>query len=471
MSRKIITKNMTVDLVENPIPINYDHVPNFEGKDYLARIKRLWDLPQSKEFDTIIIYGDREHFSNMHYLTGFDPRFEEALLVLKRGEQPAILVGNEGWDYGRVIPYDINMILYQPFGLMGQPHDKSQQLDIILKDLGLEKDSKIGLIGWKYYEKGFFGKDKFITDVPYYLVEIISSITPMENIKNATALLADCEYGLRHNIDAKEIIHFELAGTKASRKTYNSIKNLKVGMREIEAAEFLCLDGDPLSNHPNVNFGDKNASLALRSPTYDKKLELGDIAGVGFGLRGSLVHKSGYYINSEADLPEEKSHYLEEFVKPYFNSVALWYESVKIGVTAGEIYDVVDNSIGIKKFGIGLNPGHLIHTDEWSNTPFNKDSKQTIHSGMAIQCDYTVAFKDPYMTCHIEDGVVIADKELRDEIKALSPSCFERIQARRDFMINQLGINLPDELLPISDLPGVCFPFMADVTTVLAVEK
>ena len=27
-----------------------------------------------------MVYGDREHFANLAFLTGFDPRFEEAIL-------------------------------------------------------------------------------------------------------------------------------------------------------------------------------------------------------------------------------------------------------------------------------------------------------------------------------------------------------------------------------------------------------
>jgi hypothetical protein len=41
------------------------------------------------------VYADREHSANVSYLTGFDPRFEEAILVVGATAEPAILVGNE----------------------------------------------------------------------------------------------------------------------------------------------------------------------------------------------------------------------------------------------------------------------------------------------------------------------------------------------------------------------------------------
>jgi hypothetical protein len=39
-----------------------------------------------------MVYADREHFANMAYLTGFDPRFEEALLILTQDHQRCWLV-------------------------------------------------------------------------------------------------------------------------------------------------------------------------------------------------------------------------------------------------------------------------------------------------------------------------------------------------------------------------------------------
>ena len=59
-------------------------------------------------------------FSNMHYLTGYDPRFEESLLILVPGRTPILIVGNEGLGYTKNIPYEIDIKLYQRFSLMGQ---------------------------------------------------------------------------------------------------------------------------------------------------------------------------------------------------------------------------------------------------------------------------------------------------------------------------------------------------------------
>jgi hypothetical protein len=298
-------------------------------------------------------------------------------------------------------------------------------------------------------------------------VECLAQTIGRENIYNAADLLLDNEYGLKHNVDAKEIIGFEVKGTKVSRGTYNAIKALKPGVCEIEASAELMLDGDCLCTHPNFNFGDKHVAMGVSSPDYYEKLEYGKVIALGYGLRGSLVHRAGIYSLNGDSLPEDKKDYIENVIKPYFNCIVKWYEMMKIGTLCGDVYKMVGDELGFEKFNIGLNPGHLIHTDEWTNSPFTQNSNTRIHSGMVLQCDFTVFIKNPYMPCHIEDGLAIGDQKLQQEIKELSPQSYERILARRRFMKEILNINLPDEVLPLSDLPAVCFPYMADTSVIL----
>lgn len=359
--------------------------------------------------------------------------------------------------------------MYQTFSLTGQPNDwRSLPLPELLKGCGLKAGCKVGLIDWKLYRKGLFPAGELVTGTPYYIVQALAGIAGLENICNATDILLDCEYGLRHHVTAKEIVQFDAAGTKVSRGVYNFIKNIKPGMREVEAAELLCFDGQPLTMHPTINFGDKHVAVGLGSSRYDKKLDYGLAMGVGYGLRGCLVHKSGMYIRSKNDLPEEKKDFLDSLLKPYFASVVKWYEMMKIGMPGGEVYQMVEDTLGMEKFGIGLNPGHLGHTDEWTNSPFYAGSTVRLHSGMVLQCDYTVGFQSPFMSAHVEDGLVLADSALREEIKEISPACWKRIAARQQFVRDVLNIDLPSEALPLSDLACVCFPYMADVGMVLA---
>ena len=54
------------------------------------------------ELDAVVIYGDREHVANISWASGYDPRFEEALLVVTRDRKPVLFAGNEGFPYAEV---------------------------------------------------------------------------------------------------------------------------------------------------------------------------------------------------------------------------------------------------------------------------------------------------------------------------------------------------------------------------------
>lgn len=457
----VTEKKTRLTLCEDPILLDQSLVPSTTGEDYTERIERLLGMAKQQQFSHVLVYGDREHFANLCYLTGLDPRFEEALLVLRHDAKPAILLGNECMDYSVVIPFDIERIPYQNFSLLGQPRDKSQTLDVILRDLGVDAQSRLALIGWKTYPQSDFPFFESPIDLPCYIVDTLRTLTSSDRLVNTTDFMLDCEYGLRCTLSAKEIVQFEAMGTKISRKVYHAIQNLRPGMTEIEASALLCMDGEPTSMHPNVNF---KQNCGLASPDYTTRLEYGDNVGVGFGYRGSLVHKQGIYVRNRDELPSDKQMLIDGFMKPYFAAMVAWYESLAIGTPFAAVYDAVDKTAGLDALGIGLNPGHLIHLDEWTHSPITKDSSVKIRSGMAIQCDFTAIHREPYASIHAEDGIAIADAALQEAIKRLSPAAYERMIARRAFVRDVLNISLGDDVLPLSDTCGVFFPYVADVS-------
>src|SRR6185295_9437338 len=67
--------------------------------EFEARIAALRARMEERKLTHTIVYADREHFANLAYLTGFDPRFEEALLLLMPEGSPTLLVGNEDMAY------------------------------------------------------------------------------------------------------------------------------------------------------------------------------------------------------------------------------------------------------------------------------------------------------------------------------------------------------------------------------------
>lgn len=76
-------------------------------------------MPQTAAYDHIIVYGDREHFSNIHYFTGYDPRWEESLLILERGKTPILLVGNEGLSYTHSLCAEVDARITSVFSRSG----------------------------------------------------------------------------------------------------------------------------------------------------------------------------------------------------------------------------------------------------------------------------------------------------------------------------------------------------------------
>ena len=63
-------------------------MPLVSRATYEARIEALLARGAKAGFDAFVVYGDREHAANVAYLSGYDPRFEETLLVIVPGKQP-----------------------------------------------------------------------------------------------------------------------------------------------------------------------------------------------------------------------------------------------------------------------------------------------------------------------------------------------------------------------------------------------
>ena len=66
---------------------------------------------------------------------------------------------------------------------------------------------------------------------------------------------------------------------------------------------------------------------------------------------------------------------------------------------------------------------------------------------------------------------MIADGQLRRQLQEDYPECYARCQARRAFMQQVLGIQLPEEVLPLSNIPALVPPFLLRPNTVFALEQ
>ena len=94
------------------------------------------------------------------------------------------------------------------------------------------------------------------------------------------------------------------------------------------------------------------------------------------------------------------------------------------------------------------------------NSPVAPGSRIELRSGMAMQVDIIPATGTDHFTTNIEDGVALADETLRATFAERYPAAWERIQARRRFMGDALGIELHPDVLPFSNIPAWLPPFL-----------
>lgn len=453
-----------VELVELGLP---SVEPAISAEVYRNRIQGFRERLRDRELDVGIVYGDREHSSNIAFLTGYDPRFEEALFIVPTdaGRRPVLLVGNEGMGYVPISPVrdDFDVELYQTFSLLGQPRDSSRRLGDILLGAGIAHDSRVGVAGWKYFDARETDAPEGWLEIPSYVADTLRDLSGERHsngggrVVNCGSIFMDSTSGLRAVNEVEQLAFMEFTATFASQAVRNVVFQTRPGMSEIEACSRMGLNGIPLCCHPMMSAGD-HAYMGLPSPGM-RAIGRGEPVTTACGLWGALSSRAGFMATGPADLDEDRRDYVEKLVAPYFEAVAAWYETVGIGVTGGELYRVVHDRIGDPFFGVSLNPGHLIHLDEWLNSPIYRNSNEKLVSGMALQVDIIPATGTRYFASNIEDGIALADERLRSTFAELYPEAWKRIQARRDFMTNTLGIHIKPEVLPFSNIPAYLPPF------------
>lgn len=434
----------------------------------MARINAVREAMDERELTHLVVYADREHFANLAYLTQFDPRFEEALLILRHDRAPLLLVGNECESRLPISPLlsvgQLRWERYQPFSLLDQPRDQSRLLKDIMGDEGINDASRVGCVGYKYFTEIEHPDPAHSLDIPSFIADALRALAGPLNVVNATDLFMHAEYGLRARCSAAEIAFFEYSNILASEGMKRVLWGLEEGITDFELAKKYQCNGLPLNCHLTMKTGG-NIGVGLSSPSGTVVRE-GDPFGTNMGYWGSNSSRAGWVVRDRNGLPDAAGDYVDAFAGPYFSALADWFALMKIGAPGGELYRCIQDRLPFSEFGISLNPGHLIHMDEWLSSPIYPNSRIEIRSGMYLQVDIIPVSKR-YFSTRMEDGVVIANQALREQLETEYPDCYQRCQARRDFMVNQLGIELSPELLPLSNIPGIVPPYLLDPRTVL----
>jgi hypothetical protein len=420
---------------------------------YEARLCRLRERAERDRYDAVVVYADREHSANLAYLTGFDPRFEEALLIVGRDADPLILAGNECFGLAGAAPLKMRRELFQDLSLPSQPRDRSRPLRDIFAGEGITAGSRVGMIGWKTFA------DRATLEVPAYIADTVRALVGSGGrVENAGGLLIDAADGLRVINEVEQLAALENAATHTSNGVKRVLFGLRPGMTEREAVRLLDWNGAPLSCHLMLSSGPR-ASYGLLSPG-EREIEHGDRFTTAYGIWGALNCRAGFVVDGASQLPGGISDYVDRLVGPYFEAVAEWYGALHVGQVGGALHEIIARRLGDPFFGIFLNPGHQIGLDEWVNSPIYQGSRVELRSGMAFQVDIIPATGSDYFTTNIEDGIALADESLRDAFRGAFPAAWRRIDARRRFMADQLGIELHPDVLPFSNIPAYLAPFL-----------
>ncbi len=441
---------MTIQLQHVPFPVEVipSIAPVFPADEYITRIDALYARAGT---DWVAVYGDREHFANLTFLTGYDPRFEEALLLIGPGGRRVMIVGNEGCGYVPLTTPWIDVLLCQSFSLAGQPRLTAPKLSDVIAAAGIRAGVTVGIVGWKYLGETETDDPRRPAFVPALIVHTLKhAVGAQGGVSDVTAVMMNPVDGLRAQNSAAQIAAFEWSAMRASASVFNIVNGTKPGMSEYKAVAEMRYEGDPLTAHVMFASGHSNI-VGLRSPT-PRRIETGDGVTTAVSFWGSLVCRAGMITKPEVE-------FFVTYCEPYFKALTTWYESLHICAAGGDIYTAVTLAFGDADFNSMLNPGHLISFDEWVHSPIRPGSTERIASGMALQSDIIPYPLPEGLSLNCEDTVVIADAVLRAELQADYNDAWQRIQARRAFMSSQLGITLAEEVLPLSTAPAYLPPF------------
>lgn len=420
-----------------------------------SNIDRLRNAMRHRGLTHAVVYADREHFSNLYWLTGFDPRFEEALLILNADERilPLLLVGNECESYLQIselyLAGGLRHERYPWFSLLDQPRDSCRELLDIMQAEDIGGIARVGCIGWKYYE------NRNQIDIPAYITDSVRNREPYD-VMNATDLLQHPDYGLRTFANPREIAFAEYTNHLASEGMKCLITATRAGATEFEVLSQVPYNGLPQGCYWGLKTGPRRVSLA--SPR-------GLLVEAGYPVSANIAYwsgnccRAGWTVASEDDLPERVRNYVADFAAPYFAACAGWLSRLRVGASGAELHAWIAHELPFEDFGVYLNAGHLIHNEEWLSSPIYAGSKIALHSGMLLQSDIIPGSKLYGSSMRMEDTFAIADKALLNSLQTLYPDCYKRCEQRRRHMQNGLGIDLQPGVLPLSNLAGIVNPF------------
>lgn len=420
------------------------------------RQNRILGLMKKNGLDMLAVYGDREHGGNFAYLTGFEPRFEEAVLVLGQDGHGVMMLGNENMKMCAHSTIVAEPLHVPYFSLPNQPMGNKTDMAGLFAQAGIRKGMTMGVAGWKLFTSQLDDNSQLF-DVPYFIVEGLKQAVGDGTLKAASHLFIHPGYGARTSVNANEIAHYEFGAALASGCVCRAMDGMKPGMTEMEAAGLMCHYGQPISVTTICACGSRFEGGVVFP--RNKVIKKGDKFSLTMGLRGGLSSRAAYVAAGEEDMDPAVRDYMKVLAMPYYKALAAWYGNVGTDVLGGDLYKLIEKVLPKADFSWSLNPGHLTSDEEWLSSPIYPQSEICLKSGMMLQMDIIPGIPG-YGGAGAEDGIVLADQELREELKQQYPDTWKRFERRRSYMKEELGIALRPEVLPMSDIAGYMRPYL-----------
>lgn len=441
-----------------PLPPTFPDVASHVMADETLhrRLAAIVQRMKQHQITQLIVYADKEHGSNFEYLAGFIPRFEEALLVVNQQGELAYIMGNENL---KLVPFARNpgRCLHAPlFSLPNQPMSGETSLSLLLSQAGIVAGARTGLVGWKLFSPA----QQTLFDLPQFICAAAADAAGgVSHLVNATGLFISPDEGARCINSADEVAFYEAGANRASTAMLAALNSVTPGVSEKHIGARLNADGQPNSVMTIAATGDRFAKAQLYPS--DKTIKVGDKLSLTVGYKGGLSSRTAYAVSQASELPCHVSDWLPRLAIPYYHAVVSWLEQLRIGITGGELYALIEAVFPKAQYGWHLNPGHLVADEEWLCSPIWPDSAITLKSGMLLQIDIIPSVAG-YGGCSIEDTVGLADAALRAQLAAEFPAVWQRMTERKAWLSDVLRLKLADEVILLSNTVGYLRPFLLD---------
>lgn len=419
-----------------------------------ARLRAVLDRMSSRGLDALVVYADLEHGGNFEYLVGFLPRFEEALLVLHADGSAHLVLGNENLNKAGKARLRATAVHAPHFSLPNQPMVPDLPLADVLGQTGIA-GCRVGVVGWKLFtSRAEDVSDAF--DVPAYVHRALAGLCGEGALVNATDLFIG-PHGARRTCSAEELAHYEFGAALAGDCMLDALDALAPGVTEMEVADRLVRWGQRQSVVTIAAFGPRFVKANMY-PT-SRRLEVGDPVSLTVGYRGGLSSRAGYAVREASELSEGTGAYLEDLAVPYFAAVVAWLEGIRVGMTGGELHELVEGELPRGRYGWTLCPGHLTAEEEWLCSPVYEGSEEPLESGMLFQTDIIPSVPG-YAGVSAESTCALADEALRAQLAERFPEFWGRVRARRAYLRDVLGIDLSEDVLPMCGSLAYLRPYL-----------